>query len=598
MLIALMVLAGAGAYHRERLIGFYKSKSQSLRPKPQPIGATHLVSRGELTVTVRETGTIQAVKSTYVTSDVEGQARIIKLVPEGQLAQKGDLLIELDSSNLRDQLSQQEIATETARAGLTEAQETLEIQKNQNRSDIDKSGLKVEFAELDLKKYREGEWPQMQREAQTDITIAEEELKRARNRLKWTEKLEKEGYVTRTELEADELAVKKGELAVERAKEKLRILEEFSHPKKVREMESTVEESKRELERVIHRAKAELLQKDANLRAKESAFAIQEQKLKKVQTEIEKCKLYAPSPGLVVYYSEGRRWGNNEAAIEEGSMVRQLQKLIQLPDVSMMRADVKVHESVIDKIALDQVAYITADAFPGKRFVGHVKKVAPIADSQNFWLNPDLKVYNTEVLIDSEAQELKPGMSSMVEIICAELKDVVTVPVQAVGAHNGQECCYVVSGENIEMHAVLVGPSNEKHVVIKEGVKEGDRVLLYTPEPGTPLIRVGFDRISSAPEVVAISARQAEAKEESAAEEMKDASMAEQPIVAESATSAQPDPKGPMESPRMSREFRERMGKMSSEEREETRKRWMNASPEQRQKLMEQSRGNQGPTRP
>ena len=53
-------------------------------------------------------------------------------------------------------------------------------------------------------------------------------------------------------------------------------------------------------------------------------------------------------------------------------------------------------------------------------------------DSQNMWMNPDLKVYLTTVTILGTNDWLKPGMSSKVEIFVSRLADVVYVPVQAV----------------------------------------------------------------------------------------------------------------------------------------------------------------------
>ena len=61
-----------------------------------------------------------------------------------------------------------------------------------------------------------------------------------------------------------------------------------------------------------------------------------------------------------------------------------------------------------------------------------VQKIAVLADSQNRWLNPNLKEYETEVLLAGSFQELKPGATARVEIQLAELNDVLAVPVQAV----------------------------------------------------------------------------------------------------------------------------------------------------------------------
>ena len=63
---------------------------------------TFTVKRGPLRISVTETGTIQAREKIIVKSEVEGKTSIISLVDEGAQVKKGDLLIELDASNLLD----------------------------------------------------------------------------------------------------------------------------------------------------------------------------------------------------------------------------------------------------------------------------------------------------------------------------------------------------------------------------------------------------------------------------------------------------------------------------------------------------------------
>lgn len=654
LLLAVLVLGGGGLAYAfwDRLKQAYEDRVKGWKPQPASAGPVYLATRGDLVISVRESGTVQAANSIHISSEVEGQTRILNLVSESTRVEKGDLLVELDASKFQDELHQQEITLESARASLTEAQEALEIQKNQNHSDITAAELKLEFAQTDLKKYLEGDWPQERREAQTEITIAEEELKRSRDRLKWTQKLQEQGFVTRTELEADELSVKKGELALERAQEKFRILEAYAYPKKLKELEAAVEETKRELSRVIQKAKGQLLQKEAELRAKQATFALHEQKVSKLKDQIAKCRLTAPAPGLVVYYSPpgtGRRFQSSESLIEEGALVRERQRLITLPDVSLMRVEVQVHESEVDKVRAGLKAVVTVDALPGRRFTGRVKSIGLFADSQSFWLNPDLKVYSSEVLLDPPAEDLRPGMSAMVEMIVAELKNVVHVPIQAVTSHLGHECCYVESADHIEMRVVRLGLSNDKFVAVSRGVEPGEKVLLYQPEAGLNLVKVGFSpeaaaetgasQTDSAPEAAAApesASPQAPAPgQKTAASGVPAAPVAPGPMPPEAAGSqpaestrsagpasgessaaspapeaapapdaaAQPQGRGGDWRERMKNmtpEQREEMRKrfesmMTPEQREEMRKRFESMSPEEREKMRGRGKGRWGP---
>ena len=439
---------------------------------------TYPVARGDLLISVIESGNLKAEKSVNIVSEVKGQATIISIVPEGTFVKEGDILVELDANELRERYTQQKITFQNAQVSNTEAREAYEIQKNENESNIKAAELKLEFAKMDLDKYLEGDWPQEKRKAEADITIAEEETKRAADKLAWTEKLQEKGYVTRSELEADKLALKKKELELEQAREKLRLLEKYTHPKQMRKLQSEYQEAKKSLERATQRAKSRLAQAKAKVEAQKATLALQNTRLEKFKKQVEKTTIKAPQSGLVVYAAD--RWGNQNP-IEEGTVVRERQAIITLPDISTMQVNTRVHETVVDKVKIGQEAVITVDAFPDMKLKGQVSKVAILPDNQMRWLNPDLKVYRTDVTIDGIVDSLKPGMSAKVEIIVARLKEVLKVPIQAVSLRGGREVCYIVHGRAIEMRPVQIGMSNDKFVEIKSGLKEGEKVLLIPP---------------------------------------------------------------------------------------------------------------------
>lgn len=448
-------------------------------------GSTYMVTRADLPITVIEAGSLKAKRSVEIESQVEGQATIIKIIPEGTFVKKGDVLVELDSADLEERRTQQEISYEGANASLISARENLEIQKKQNESDIMAGVLKVEFAEKDLKKYLEGDWPQEIRKMENTIKLAEEELKRATDRLEWTKKLFEKGFVTQNDKEADELAVIRRGIDLEQAKRQKELAEAYDRPMMERKLKADLEEANLALERIRRRADSEIAQRDADLRSKDAQFKLQEERFKKIKEQIENCVIKAPQDGLVVYGSGsegGMRFGRSESEIiEEGATVRYRQTIITLPDVSLMQVETKVHESSIDKVELGQEALVTVDAFPDLRLHGKVTKVAILPDSQSRWLNPDLKIYSTDITLDDGNEKLKPGMSAKVEIVIDRLKNVFFVPIQSVYRKGGKEVCYVLSSSGIEARPITVGLNNETFVEVKEGLKEGEQVLLYPP---------------------------------------------------------------------------------------------------------------------
>ncbi len=63
------------------------------------------------------------------------------------------------------------------------------------------------------------------------------------------------------------------------------------------------------------------------------------------------------------------------------------------------------------------------DAIPGQVFMGRVSKIAPLPDAQSAWLNPDLKVYPTQIHLDGSHPELRTGMNCQAEIIVEQHTD-------------------------------------------------------------------------------------------------------------------------------------------------------------------------------
>jgi HlyD family secretion protein len=99
----------------------------------------------------------------------------------------------------------------------------------------------------------------------------------------------------------------------------------------------------------------------------------------------------------------------------------------------------------------------------------------------SIWLNPDLKVYKTEITIDDESRELKTGMSCRAEIIVESFDDAVYVPVQAVLTIGGRQQVFVQNGNKTEQRPVETGLDNNRMVVISAGLRPGESVLLTPP---------------------------------------------------------------------------------------------------------------------
>ena len=146
----------------------------------------------------------------------------------------------------------------------------------------------------------------------------------------------------------------------------------------------------------------------------------EEERLARYREQLDKCKIYSPQDGMVAYYVEAIT-GDNPSTIKAGTAVRNRQPLMSIPDLTHMQVKTAVHESVVDRVKPGLTADIRLDAFPDRVYHGTVESVAVLPDPGN-WLSSDTKVYETIVTIDEEVEQLKPGMTAVVEIHMDYLK--------------------------------------------------------------------------------------------------------------------------------------------------------------------------------
>ncbi len=444
--------------------------------------ATFNVNRGPLTISVTESGTINFRNQIVIKNEVEGRTTILYLIREGVKVKKGELLVELDASPLQDRLVDQQIRVENTQAAFVRARENLDVVKSESASSLEKSELDLRFADQDLKKYIEGEYPNELSKAESDITVAKEELSRAEERLKWSQVLFNEKYLSQTELQADELAAKKARLSLDQAVSARDLLVEYTHTKRLAELESNAKQSVMALDRTKKKTGADVIQAEADLKAKDSEFKRESDKLEKLNKQISKTKIYAPNDGLVVYPTSGKGFFSfSEEPLQEGKEVREREELIYLPAADSVLAEVKLNESLLDKVKIGLPVRITVAALPDQIFTGKVFSIAPLPDAGSGFLGSDVKVFNSEIYIDKSGGALRTGMSCEVEIIIAHYDDVLYVPVQAVTRHEGQPVVYVRRRGGFEPRQVELGLDNNNMVHIKKGVEKDEEVWLTPP---------------------------------------------------------------------------------------------------------------------
>ena len=429
------------------------------------------VTRGPLDITVTTPGTIQSRHSEIVRSKAQGRNAIIWIIEEGKVVTNGQLLVELDSSELAKQLTDQQIVVGNSEAALLQSREKLAIAEIEKESNISQAELKLMLARLEREKYIEGEYPQQLQESDSKIALAREEVERATEQLNWTRKLAAEGFVTRSDLQSDELSLQQKKLSLDSAIVAMNLLTNYTARQQHAKLDSDIDQAERDLDRATRQARANLSQAQSDLAAREQEDVRQKRKLENLEQQV----IYAST-----MQASRRHWGSDPLAA--GVTVYERQELIYIPVEGGMIVEFTVPESDLNKLTNDIPATIKVDALPDTVIRGHLTKIGLLPDGRNAWLNPDLKVYNCIVSIDQGAEaDLRAGMNCEVSMLIESYSDVISVPLQCVLRVKGQPSVFMVENGEPVAHPVKLGYDNGRLVHVLEGLQPGDRIMLTPP---------------------------------------------------------------------------------------------------------------------
>ena len=218
--------------------------------------------------------------------------------------------------------------------------------------------------------------------------------------------------------------------------------------------------------------------------------------------------------------------------------------LMTLADMSVITAEVKVDETDIVNIAMNQAADVTVDALPGRVFKGHVTEVGDqallrttgIATSQSTTGTEEAKDFKVIVTLDQPSDELRPGLSATAKITTANKPNALTIPIQALvqrdlegekllAANAGKppaatavsdrkvqviQGVYLLKQENKKLRAVFVpvktGIAGATDVEVLSGLKTGDEIVTGRYKVLRALKSGTVVKVDNAPEVLTTTA--------------------------------------------------------------------------------------------
>jgi len=316
------------------------------------------------------------------------------------------------------------------------------------------------------------------RTLQASLDRAKAELERAKINFSRTDKLYKEKLIAQSEYDTKRIELEAGEAAV------------------------------REAEARITQSRAQRAQLAANLSAAQKRIALSQANLRRAQDVLKRTQAVSPIDGMVTNLPV--RVGET---VVPGIQNSPASLIMTIADMSLITAEVKVDETDIVNVKLDQIADVTIDAIPNKTFKGKVIEIGNtailrstgLAASQSAISSQEAKDFKVVVALTEPPSEIRPGLSCTAKIVTATRQKAVAIPIQALTVRQKGDLeakdeknvqaavkmdpaeekarkeeiqgVFVVQGEKAVYRKVDTGITGATDIEVLSGLKSGDEII-------------------------------------------------------------------------------------------------------------------------
>lgn len=226
--------------------------------------------------------------------------------------------------------------------------------------------------------------------------------------------------------------------------------------------------AKEQIDNRIKIQKEEIKQKNLSIMQFQS-------RLDEAHETLRKLSVVTPSSGIAII---SRNWSSNNK-FQIGDQCWSGFPLIQLPDLSSLKATVKINEVDVAKLNKGLKVEIKPDAFSESVFTGTVNSIANLAVSKD--QNSKIKVFPVEILLNESDTNLLPGLTVSCRIIMDEVNDVLYIPIDAVISEGDKNFVFKKRGSGFDKTEIETGINNTDYIVVTKGLKAGEEIALVNP---------------------------------------------------------------------------------------------------------------------
>ena len=457
---------------------------------------TARVEKGNLPVKVSLPGVFVADDKSEIKmepSEYRGELIVTRILHEGAVVKKGDMLIEFDTDKLDEAIeTAQNDATDTD-VQLKKAIAEYESAKVDLESKIVAANVELSFLEKDVLAAIEKQAMEMEKKLE-EIDDAKIQLANQRVDMDTLVKIYQERKLETSHsgeilIAREKAGIANKEKSLTFKQKQLDYFKKFDKSKDQLKKELDVDKKKAAIAKMKINLQATVTEKKSLVDKAQRKFDTASKKLAGLKQDRDQLRVVSPRDGVLFYGQTGQElpaglvvmtnMPDARKSLRIGGRVRTHRILLTVAKMKNLSIKLSVAEDDIQHLKKDLKTTIYPDAFPKESFAGVLTKVDQIATKVHF--SSSKRRFKVMAKCTDDATQLRAGMNCRVEIHCAGLKDILRVPVSAIFQVDDEYVCYVDKNGSAEKRIVKIGQSNPTHVEIISGLREGESVLLQRP---------------------------------------------------------------------------------------------------------------------
>jgi multidrug efflux pump subunit AcrA (membrane-fusion protein) len=460
----------------------------------QQIDEIYEVTRGNFNIVISATGTLDAIKRYDIKAPRVSKRglTIIEAVDDQTPLKKGDLIVACSDEDYLDEMESQHIKVDDAEKTLMVLEQDYQMKTADSVSQIKSSSDSRRDSQEELEKYVNEDAPLKKKNLQQAVEATRSDVEEEESNLAGL----KEDLLsasmgdeeTRSDLEdkieSSEKMIKVLDSTAEEAEYNLRIFKQYTYPQSSRRLQQNLVKAEMNLQKQLVNASSERIQLQRKIDSQQRVLASFRKQLVELEENIEMLRITAPVDGVISYGDPDPRQRHREQKeIAVGTSLNPSELIGTIPDLSRLLVNLNVPEASRSKVAVGMRSEMRIKALPNLQLTGEVSKISDMASNLNFWDRTSPKIYPTVVSINESYESLRTGMTVEVDMIAAEVKEVIYVPVEALYTKEGKVFCRVQKALHPEEREVTIDRSSKSYVEVLSGLEPGDKVFLSREEP-------------------------------------------------------------------------------------------------------------------